>query len=56
MPFDAAGFPPAPPRPERRRSGDNVVTALIIVLSVALLVMPVSLAALMDIAHYLQTR
>ncbi|MGI4952429.1 MAG: hypothetical protein ACRYGM_11530 [Janthinobacterium lividum] len=54
MPFDATGFPPGPPRPERPRSGDNVVTALIIVLSFALLAMPVSLAAVMDIARYLQ--
>ena len=54
IPFDATGFPPGPPRPERPPPSDNVVTVLILVVCFLLLVTPVSLAALVDIVHYLQ--
>ena len=54
MPFDAADFPPRLPRPDRKRPGDNAVTALILVIAFALLAMPLSLAACKDIVDYLQ--
>lgn len=53
MPFDGVGFPP--PRPERRpsRPGDNTVSVIIIAIAVTLLVMPISMAALVDVVRYL---
>ena len=53
MPFDAAGFPPEPEPAKPPRSNDNVVTALVIIISFLLLALPVSVGALSDIARYL---
>lgn len=54
MPFDGTGFVPAQPDRRRPAPSDNVVTALIIAITFALLAMPVSLAALVDIVRYLR--
>ena len=54
MPFDAAGFPPERGEPGRAAPSDNEVTAVIIVLAFSLLVMPISLAALVDVFRYLR--
>ena len=54
MPFDGAGFQPERNGPGRSTPSDNVVTLIIIAFALALLVMPLSLAALVDIVHYVR--
>lgn len=55
MPFDGSDFPPrrepsGPPAPS-----DTLVCVFIAVVATALLVLPVSLDALVDVGKYLQT-
>lgn len=56
MPFDGID-PMVPKRTPRRGAGDDtVLQVLILLLVVAMLVMPVSLAGLVDIVRYLRGR
>ena len=50
MPFDGTNFPHPPP-PERGRS-DMAVSIAIVAIAFALLVMPISLATLIDLIRY----
>ncbi len=52
MPFDHAGFFDKPEPPKRPVMSDNTATVLIIVFAATLLVMPISLAAFVDIVLY----
>ena len=52
MPFDGTSFPARREQPRRAAPGDNAVSLLIIIIAFGLLVMPISLAALVDIVHY----
>ncbi len=59
MPFDAAGFSPAPGGPGGpgdRKPGGGWVTVLIVVVSVALLATPISLAACADLVRFVWGR
>jgi hypothetical protein len=54
MPFDGAGFQPERgPRPSA--PSDNLVTLIIVAFAMALLVMPVSVAAIVDIVTYIRS-
>ena len=55
MPFDGTGFPERREQPRRAGPNDNTVSLLIIVLAFCLLVMPISLGVLVDIARYVRT-
>ena len=55
MPFDGAGFQPERPQPGRSAPSDNAVTVIIVACAMALLVMPISIAAIADIVRYVQT-
>jgi hypothetical protein len=55
MPFDGAGFQPERPVPRPAAPSDNVVTLIIVAFALALLVMPVSVAAIVDIVAYFRT-
>ena len=54
MPFDGTDFPPPRDDGEHRPANDNLVTFLIIAIATLLLVTPISLAALADIARALR--
>ena len=52
MPFDATGFPQEPQQPRRSTRSDNVVSVAIVAIAVALLITPISLAAVVDLVRY----
>ena len=54
MPFDGADFEPRRKKPARSGPGDNLVTALIVVLAICMLVTPISIAGLVDTIRYLR--
>jgi len=54
MPFDGTGFPARPDQPRRSNHNDNIVSLIIIALAFCLLLMPIPLVVLIDIARYLQ--
>lgn len=54
MPFDAAGFPPRPDQPRRAARDDNVACLIVIILAFCMLVMPISMAAFVDIVRCLR--
>ncbi len=54
MPFDGADFEPRRKKPARSGPGDNLVTVLIVLLAIFMLVMPISLAGLVDTIRYLR--
>ncbi len=54
MPFDGVDFQARPERPNRSNPGERVVSLLVLALAFCLLVMPISMAALVDIVRYLQ--
>lgn len=54
MPFDGTSFSPRPEKPARPALCDNAVSILIIAISFSLLVMPLSMAGLVDLAWYLR--
>ena len=54
MPFDGVDFQPRPEPPSRAAPGERVVSLLVLALALCLLVMPISMAALVDIVRYLQ--
>jgi len=54
MPFDGTGFPARPEQPRHSNRADNIVSFIIIALASCLLLMPISLVVLIDIARYLQ--
>jgi len=54
MPFDGTGFPARPDQPRRSNHTDNMVSFIIIALASCLLLMPISLFVLIDVARYLQ--
>ena len=54
MPFDGADLDPPRKKPARGGAGDNLVTVLIVVLAICMLVMPISVASLMDTVRYLR--
>lgn len=57
MPFDGVDFPPRREPPSRAPSREErVFLFLFVVVSVCLLVMPISAAALVDIVHYARAR
>jgi hypothetical protein len=54
MPFDGAGFQPER-GPGPSAPSDNMVTFIIVAFALALLVMPVSVAAIVDIVAYVRS-
>ncbi len=52
MPFDAAGFPPRPERPKPAGPSDTVVTVLILLVASCTLILPISIAAFIDLVAY----
>lgn len=54
MPFDGTSFPHRPERHPPQPPSDNAVSVLIIVFALGLLVMPISMAALIDIVRYIR--
>ncbi len=54
MPFDGRRFSEDGPGAPRRPS-DNAVTAVIVAVAVALLVLPISLQAFADVVRYLRS-
>ena len=53
MAFDGVHFEPPKPSPPKSRRGETWLCALIIALAVCALVLPISAAALNDLAAYL---
>ncbi len=53
MPFDGAGYPPKRQEPRRRSFSENALHVCLLVFALVLLVMPVSVAALVDLVRYL---
>ena len=51
MPFDGTGFPERPEHPRRATHNDNVVTLIIVMLAFALLALPISMGAFVDIVR-----
>jgi len=52
MPFDAAGFSPRPERPKPSGPSDTVITVLIVLVASCTLILPLSVAAFIDIVAY----
>ena len=56
MAFDSTGFEPWPPRPKRSKAQvarERVLCVAVMILAAGVLIMPVSLAGLIDIARFL---
>lgn len=53
MPFDGTNFKPEPEPPQHPSTEERIFLILFVVVALTLLVMPISLAALDDIVHYL---
>ena len=54
MPFDGAGFQRRPAPRRRATRDDNIVSVAIIGIALALLVTPISLAALVDLVRFIR--
>ncbi len=54
MPFDGLDFPPKPRQPDRAPPGERVFTLMFLVLAICSLVMPISMAALVDIIQFIR--
>ena len=55
MPFDGTSFQPEPRGPRRAAPSDNTVTLIIVAVALALLVMPISLTAFVDVVRYVRS-
>ena len=53
MPFDGLDFKAAPKQPPRAPPGERVFLLLFLLVAIASLVLPISLAGLADFAEYL---
>ena len=56
MPFDGSDFPERPGRPRRMITDDDVISLVIVAVSVGALLLPVSITGFADIVHYIQGR
>ena len=54
MPFDGVEFPKRQEPPKRATPAENVLLVLIALLALCLLLLPISLAAFVDVVRYLQ--
>ncbi len=56
MPFDGMDFQERPEPPGRAAPGEKIVSMLLLILAISLLVMPISMAGLFDLVHYIASR
>lgn len=54
MPFDGVDFQPKREQPDRPAANERIYSLLFLVIAIFLLVMPISMAGLVDIVRYLQ--
>ena len=55
MPFDGTGFQPEPRGRGPSAPSDNMITMIIVAFALALLVMPISVAGLVDLVKYIRS-
>lgn len=56
MPFDGTNFQPEGEKPHRASTEERVFGVIFVVVVLALLLMPISMASLVDIVHFLHEK